>query len=293
MSDNTLKIRIQIQQPQQAIEQTYPDLPEPEIVYEHSLDWKKIGAAVLLLLSILALIGYFMLGTDKVQPPSNGEAVTATDPATMQENKTPLEELAPESAVKDQSAKTELSQSPAEQNNAADIIQPKDKIQSGKTMNPTGQAAAPVVKSKPEPIIHKPVAVPRNKPESTESTKPILPPEPQNTSDHPQVLRAQLSHDVKAREPVDAIDSIQLRPGKSQPIYFYLHLKNLQGKRVGILWYRNNKLDSQLFLDIRLDNWRTQASKQLDHQRLGTWRVELVDESGNRLATRSFTVTER
>lgn len=291
MSDNTLKIRIQIQQPQQAIEQTYPDLPEPEIVYEYSLDWKKISAAILLLLSILALIGYLVLSTDKTQSSASGEAVAATDQTTtLQENKIPLEKLAPESAVKDQSVKTELSQSPAEQNNSADIIQPKDRIQPEKTMNPSGPTAAPVVKSKPEPIIHKPVAVPRNKPKSTKS---ILPPEPQNTSDHPQVLRAQLSHDVKAREPVDAIDSIQLRQGESQPIYFYLHLKNLQGKRVGILWYRNDKLDSQLFLDIRLDNWRTQASKQLDYQRLGTWRVELVDESGSRLATRSFTVTER
>lgn len=287
MSDNTLKIRIQIQQPQQAIEQTYPDLPEPEIVYEYSLDWKKISVAILLLLSILALIGYFV----SAQFPSNGETVAATDQTTtVQENKIPLEKVAPESAAKDQSVKTELSQSPAEQNNSADITQAKDRIQPEKTTNSTGPTAAPVVKSKPEPIIRKPVAVPRNKPESTKS---VLPPEPQNTSDHPQVLRAQLSHDVKAREPVGVIDSIQLQQGESQPIYFYLHLKNLQGKRVGILWYRNNKLDSQLFLDIRLDNWRTQASKQLDYQRLGTWRVELVDESGSRLATRSFTVTER
>ncbi|WP_297325243.1 DUF2914 domain-containing protein [Nitrosomonas sp.] len=291
MSDNTLKIRIQIQQPQQAIEQTYPDLPEPEIVYEYSLDWKKISAAILLLLSILALIGYLVLGTDKTQSSVSGEAVAATDQTTtLQENKIPLEKVVPESAVTDQSVKTELSQSPAEQNNSADITQPKDRIQPEKTMNPAGPTAVPVVKSKPEPIIHKPVAIPRNKPESTKS---ILPSESQNTSDHPQVLRAQLSHDVKAREPVDVIDSVQLRQGESQPIYFYLHLKNLQGKRVGILWYRNNKLDSQLFLDIRLDNWRTQASKQLDHQRLGAWRVELVDESGSRLATRSFTVTER
>ncbi len=293
MSDNTLKIRIQIQQQQQAIEQAYPDLPEPEIVYEYSLDWKKIGAVILLLLCILALIGYFILGTDKVQSPANGEATTAANPATVQANETPLEKLAPESAAKDQSAKTEPSQSSAEQNSATGSMQPKNEIPSKKTANPTGQAATPIVKSKPEPRIPKPVAVPRNKPESTRSTNSILPSEPQNTSDHPQVLRAQLSHDVKAREPVDAIDSIQLRQGEPQSIYFYLHLKNLQGKRVGILWYRNDKLDSQLFLDIRLDNWRTQASKQLDHQRLGAWRVELVDESGSRLATRSFTVTER
>lgn len=56
MSNNTLKIRIQIQQqPPQAIEEIYP---EPEIVYEQVLDWKKITAAVVLFLTVLALLGY-------------------------------------------------------------------------------------------------------------------------------------------------------------------------------------------------------------------------------------------
>ena len=65
MNDSKLKIRIQIQQPQQAIEQIYPDLPEPEITYEQSLDWKKISIVVLLLLAAVALIGYLIFGDNK------------------------------------------------------------------------------------------------------------------------------------------------------------------------------------------------------------------------------------
>lgn len=57
------------------------------------------------------------------------------------------------------------------------------------------------------------------------------------------MLRAQLSHDIRAREPVDVIDAVQLRQGESKPIYFYLHLKDLQGEKVSILWYHDNKLD--------------------------------------------------
>jgi len=51
-------------------------------------------------------------------------------------------------------------------------------------------------------------------------------------------------------------------------------------------------LDSQLRLQVHNSNWRTHASKQLDHQRIGSWRVELIDASGNQLAIRNFTVTE-
>jgi len=77
------------------------------------------------------------------------------------------------------------------------------------------------------------------------------------------------------------------------PIYFYLQLKDMEGKKVNIFWYHNDKQDSQLPLEIRNNNWRTNASKHLDHQRLGAWRVELVDEAGNLLAKRSFTVTKQ
>ena len=56
-----------------------------------------------------------------------------------------------------------------------------------------------------------------------------------------------------------------------------MHLKNLQEK-IRIDWYYHNELDSQLQLQVLNNNWRTYASKQLDHSRLGSWRVELIDD---------------
>ena len=95
MNDNNkLKIRIQIQQPQQAIEQIYPDLPEPEIVYEESLDWRKISIAVLLLLSVLALIGYFFFGTDQREVALNETAPVIDQTISTQENEIPGEKVA-------------------------------------------------------------------------------------------------------------------------------------------------------------------------------------------------------
>jgi hypothetical protein len=283
MNDNKLKIRIQIQQPpHQALEQIYPDLPEPEIVYEHSLDWKKISLTAVLLLIILALIGYFFFNTHFHEAELNKVELTTIPPAPSPENKVESEEIPSESTTQN-----EISKSLPQGDTLTPAVQSGNAIQSAEPGNIVKQKNLPVVEPKPALAINSTV-MPGKKPGAA-----LLPESPKTPSaDSPLVLRAQLSHDIKAREPVDTIDTVQLRSGESKSIYFYLHLMGLKGKKVSILWYRDNKLDSQLFLEIHNDNWRTNASKQLDHQRLGKWRVELVDESKNRLAARDFTVAE-
>ena len=291
MSDNKLKIRIQIQQPHQAIEEIYPELAEPEIEYEQSWDWKRISATILILLPILALMGYMLFNAAKTESSVNEKSVATINQAiTTQENSISAEKAAPEPTITDKTISIESSKPLSESNHSPDIIQPRNTTKkSVKIANPVEQTTTPLAQSKPEQKTHKPTVIPRKKPKTISQAKPLT----TSTSNHPQVLRAQLSHAIKAREPVDAIDSVQLQQGESKPIYFYLHLKDLQGKRVSIHWYHDDTLDSQVSLQIHNNNWRTNASKQLDHQRLGAWRVELLNESGILLATRNFTVTER
>lgn len=285
MSDNKLKIRIQIQQPQQTIEQIYPNLPEPGIVYEESLDWGKISIAVLFLLSALALISYLLFGIDQHATPET--APPATDQTVFaSENKIPVAKTTSESGAKNNAIKNHSGESLSEYNEFPEIMQSKDSAQSSDTLHPDRRITIPITEPEPAVIVNKPTIIPHRKPKAMPQAKP------REVADHSQVLRAQLSHDIKAREPVDDINTIQLREGESKPIYFYLHLKDLQEKKVSILWYHDNRLDSQLPLEIHDDNWRTNASKQLDQQRLGAWRVELVGETGHRLATRNFTVTK-
>lgn len=279
MNDNKLKIRIQIQQPPQAIEQIYPDLPEPVITYEQFLDWKKISIAVLSLASILIFISYFLFNSNKNEILINEAAPSTDQTIPTHENKISPDKVKLESEIKDKIIEVESNGSISEHNALVNSIQPKEII------NPVKKATAPIAKSKPTQAVNKPTVSPRKKP------KAAMQLELQRTLDRPQVLRAQLSHAIKAGEPVDSINSVQLRKGVSKPIYFFLHLKNLGGKKVSIFWYHKNKLDSQLTLQIHHNNWRSYASKQLDNKRLGAWRVELMNESGVQLAVRNFTVT--
>ena len=257
MTDNTLKIRIKFQQPQpQAIETFYP---EPEIDYEQAWDWKKITISAVSLLTILIVFSSLMF-------PSESQKVSITEtqadaPLTMPEN-------------------TIIASEPIEK-----------------------APEMPEIRSSKITALVKPVAVPRRKPAikaiidhpgmtEKEIPKTAIQTKPQKITDHPEVVKVQMSNGIKAREPIDMIDAIQLHAGESKTIYFYAQLKNLRGKKIRIDWYHDNKLDSQLNLQVQNNNWRTHASKQLDHRRLGDWHVDLIDESGNRLVTRSFTVTQ-
>lgn len=272
MSNNTLKIRIQIQQqPPQAIEEIYP---EPEIVYEQVLDWRKIAAAAVLFLTALALLGYLFFGNSASQSPPSNPVNTETANTAASEN-IPLELDIPVEPPLPESDET----------NAEQTIQ-SIPVDSG-AIGATDRSIA-VPRKKPEINVtpSQPVAV-NSVPKTANQPKPHL------SSDHSMVLRAQLSSAIVSREPVDSIDAVYLKPDETKPIYFYVHLKNQQRRNIRIDWYYNNKLDSQLRLQVLNNNWRTHASKQLDHRRLGSWRVELIDEQENQLAAREFNVIPR
>lgn len=269
MSNNKLKIRIQIQQqPPQAIEEIYP---EPEIIYEQVLDWRKIAAAAAAMLAVLVLLGYLLSGSSNDDSASSDPAVAGSDPVLS-------DRVPPVPAADNQSTEAE---------SGSDItIESLQSIPAG----PAAVTAAPakVIKPRKKPQFQRVAPQPAANavPKTANQVKPHKP------NDHPVVLRAQLSHAITSREPVDSIDTVQLRGDETRPIHFYVHLKNLQGKKIQIEWYYNDKLDSQLRLQVHNNNWRTHASKQLDQRRLGAWRVELTDDQSNQLATRSFTVTQ-
>lgn len=140
MSNNQLKIRIQIQQPPHAIEEIYP---EPEIVYEQALDWKKIAIAALLLLSVLVLISYWLFAGKNDEKDLN-KAIPSDNPAISTPGNTIL---------------------PGKSESELGTANETTRTQSNELMI-TQKAPSGSVESKEADAVTKPVATPAKKPES-------------------------------------------------------------------------------------------------------------------------------
>ncbi|MCC8997759.1 MAG: DUF2914 domain-containing protein [Nitrosomonas sp.] len=281
MVDNKLRIRIQIKQTPSSspdeFNQENDVLTSSETDSEqYSLDWKKISIALLLLFSVLGFITYALLARDTVEQ----ETEKITEPSTAASTEST------ENQSETSETKTELSNV----SSAVSIDTPKNIIDdTSKTSSKTDATQIPI-RNKPvsSATLNKPVIIPARKPQQQHQTLSTTTEQVNQT----YVARALLTLTIKGREPKDSIDSVTLNNKEVETIYFYLHLINLQGKAITIIWYHNDKQDSKLTMQVHSKNWRTYASKLLNKERLGSWRVELQDESGNILAVKKFTVVQ-
>ncbi len=281
MVDNKLKIRIQIKQtpslsPDEFNQENDVLTPSETDSEQYSLDWKKTSIALLLLFSVLGFITYAFLGRDTFE--QEAEKITELSTAASTEST--------ENHSETSETETELSNV----SSGVSIDTPKNNIDdTSKTSSKTDATQIPI-RNKPvsSATLNKPVIIPARKPQRQHQTLSTTTEQLNQT----YVARALLTLTVKGREPKDSIDSVTLNNKEVETIYFYLHLINLQGKAITIIWYHNDKQDSKLTMQVHSKNWRTYASKLLNKERLGSWRVELQDESGNILAVKKFTVVQ-
>lgn len=56
-------------------------------------------------------------------------------------------------------------------------------------------------------------------------------------------------------------------------------------------WYHKDEEKASIGLTVASDNWRTWSSKTIPENWTGPWRVMVVAEDGNVLATKSFVIT--
>lgn len=287
MVDNKLKIRIQIKQtpstPDDLLQEDETSLISESDVEQYPLDWTKISIVVLLLVSVLGFIVYSVLDPD------------ANEQST---EKTIEPSIAPNVELKEKPyATNENTISSNDTSSASTSTANAPKINGS---NNDGRKTSAKIDSPPIPVREKPIAAPQlNKSIIIPAKKPQQPQQQKKTAEtttesinQTYVARALLTQTIQGREPKDSIDSVSLKNGEVKTIYFYLHLTNLQGKTVTISWYHNGKQDSKLSMQVHHQSWRTHASKLLNQKRLGFWRAELTDESGNTLAVKNFTVVQ-
>ncbi len=101
----------------------------------------------------------------------------------------------------------------------------------------------------------------------------------------PRVSRAQFTHGVLKREPVDSLTRFSLSSldTDSVKLYFFSELKNLKGQTVVHRWLYENDEVAKVKFRVGGNRWRVYSSKNISANKEGTWSVVINDEQGNEL----------
>lgn len=315
MSDNKLKIRINIQQPNIAGDNDQSDqdvLEERPLHQQHTdvlekppFDWRKIAIALTALAVFAGMAGYLFVGNNKaVDTGSSGVSHSEADDTvdysarfnTFDDHQSlPLPEKQPEllpdaqetmkPTVNHGSAGNGQQQSagaaeiipvptmkPLRQNSGKILIPPK----------PVNKPAIAEADSKSAPAPSQSERGVADIPAATETVASV--------ADHSGVIRAQLTRQIRQREPIGEINRVLLGDNGSSSIYFFIELSGFGGQQLIVDWYFEDRLITETKLHIGASKWRTNAKKLLRKRDAGVWRVILRDQAGRLLAERKFVV---
>ncbi len=287
MTQTQIKIRIRLDQSTTPSEPSEPEQSDESVLStssDYDYDWRKISIAILLLLSILATVFWvastWLIDHDKHEASSadisSSWPETSADPEP--EHSTHTQTTIPIETPSIQSVENDPGN---DEHTVTDINSDK-----------STEVSIPIPPSPPPPVESDSVIKPETKPEAptihhiAAETEPDVP-----IQSHANVIRAQLTSGIRQREPIDHIDQISLARKPSRPIYFFLHLYGRKDEKVMVDWFYRDRHAAQVILEIGADDWRTYASKVLEKNKLGTWRVTASDQSGNLIAEFKFRVT--
>mgnify|MGYP003675289861 CR=1 FL=1 len=289
MTDNQLKIRIQIAQSPDLPEQHDPALTRQDETDQFPLDWRKILLSLMLMGIVLGFIGYSLFNWINDVPSLTQTVTTKNDPVI------PINKavIPPADLQAETNSTRKTTEYPEDTSSSSNEISAESASLEKQIIADTAIAPEP----EPEPeqkqkqnisIVPKPLVKPNETSYSARSSST----DPTKT-DQPHVVRALLTRAIQQQEPIDTVSEVWLNRGISEHIYFFVQLRDLNGQRVSVHWYYQDREVAKVNLRIGNQNWRTNASKILSKARLGAWRVAIHDQSGNQLAQRHFTVGNR
>ena len=101
-----------------------------------------------------------------------------------------------------------------------------------------------------------------------------------------QVVDGVITTAIENQMPVDQIESYRADFGK---LYCFTRIVGAQEDTVitHVWYYQDNEL-ARVPLSIRSSNWRTYSSKRVLPQWVGEWKVVILDEKENEIATIPF-----
>ena len=107
----------------------------------------------------------------------------------------------------------------------------------------------------------------------------------------PKIKRAQFASDVRDREPVDKLETVQVvwsNPG-AKFFYYFSEFVDAGGESFSHNWYLDNQLQSTVDFHVRSSHrWRVYSKKRITPTQLGQWRVDTINAQGQVLNSESF-----
>ena len=95
---------------------------------------------------------------------------------------------------------------------------------------------------------------------------------------------------VADREAVDAGTSFAVTVGR---LYCFSKIAGIQeSTEIVHVWYYGETERARVSLGVNPPAWRTHSSKIIQAHEIGSWRVEILDASGNLLETLKFETTQ-
>ena len=104
------------------------------------------------------------------------------------------------------------------------------------------------------------------------------------------VETASICTGVADRQPVGAATSFSV---SNDRLYCFSKIANIaQATEIVHVWYFGETERARISLGVQPPAWRTYSSKIIQPHEIGSWRVEILDASGNLLDTLKFEVTQ-
>ncbi|MDH4274314.1 MAG: DUF2914 domain-containing protein [Gammaproteobacteria bacterium] len=158
-------------------------------------------------------------------------------------------------------------------------------------LEPT-RAPAPyqVIAPKPLTTVTKMTEVKRKVPANSPSPKtPIQPTVKQAQAQDGatgEVVRAQLTSAIHAREPVDQLDLTNV---KQTQLYYFTEIKGMAGKFIMHRWEHQGQIKHEQRLQVGSARYRTYSRKTLNPHLVGEWKVSVLNSKGVVLNSSTFT----
>ncbi|MEM9102161.1 MAG: DUF2914 domain-containing protein [Pseudomonadota bacterium] len=99
------------------------------------------------------------------------------------------------------------------------------------------------------------------------------------------VARAIFTTEIQNREP---INNLKTQTNDINKMYFFTELVGFNEKVIKHRWIYMDEVKAELSFSVRGERWRVFSSKNLIPSWIGTWTVQVVDESGQVLKSASF-----